>query len=292
MPIPEMLSLVLTLRPLADSSVPAGRPLPSWWGSSAHALLLSAIDKVDPALAGRLHDGQGLRPFTASNLIGRFPQRRADPAQTYTLRFTALTAEVSGALIIACEPGGVLAPGTRAELDYLPFTVESATFSAQQHPWAGEGTYQALMGEHLLSGTPAPRRIRLRLASPTGFRSAEKQQPFPLPELVFGSLLERWNSFSPLAFPPEALRYAVECLGVSGYRLRTYARQVKEGALRIGCVGEVTYTAVSYDRYWMGILHTLAAYSFFSGVGAATSLGLGQAVKVESEERQGIEERE
>lgn len=272
MPETELLSLVLELRPEAAP----GRALPAWWGAAAHALLLSAVRQVNPGLAARLHDEQGPRPFTTSTLMGVGVHRTLDPACLYTLRFTALQAEVASALLEASSVGGPLAPGARLELDYLPFTVERVLLTPAEHPWAGESSYQRLMSAHLVQPAP-PRRLHLRLASPTGFRSAEKQQPFPLPELVFGSLLERWNIFSPMAFPAEVRRFAAECLGVSAFNLRTRSAQLKDGGLRIGCVGEVTFTALHYDRYWMSLLHTLAAYAFFSGVGASTPLGFGQA---------------
>ncbi|HCE18257.1 MAG TPA: CRISPR-associated protein Cas6 [Anaerolinea thermolimosa] len=268
----ELLSLVLVLRPEAAP----GRALPAWWGAAAHALLLSAVRQVNPELAARLHDEQGPRPFTVSTLMGAGAHRALDPSRLYTLRFTALQAEVTLALREASAAGGPLAPGARLELDYLPFVVEQVFFTSDGHPWAGEGSYRQLMSAHLVQPAP-PRRLRLRLASPTGFRSAEKQQPFPLPELVFGSLLERWNSFSPMAFPAEVRRFAAECLGVSAFNLSTRSARLKDSGLRIGCVGEVTFTALHYDRYWMNVLHTLAAYAFFSGVGASTPLGFGQA---------------
>lgn len=270
MPVSDLISLVLVLRP---AEAP-GRALPLWWGAAAHALFLSAVRQVNPELASRLHDEQGPRPFTVSNLLGA--ARELTPSRQVALRFTALQAEVASALLEASSAGGPLAPGARLELDYLPFVVERALLAPAEHPWAGESSYRQLMSARLVQTAP-PRRLRLRLASPTGFRSAEKQQPFPLPELVFGSLLERWNSFSPMAFPAEVRRFAAECLGVSAFNLRTRSARLKEGGLRIGCVGEVTFTALNYDRYWMSLLHTLAAFAFFSGVGASTPLGFGQA---------------
>ncbi len=287
MSAPELLSLVLALRPL--SAPPAERPLPAWWGGAAHRLALAALQQADPALAAQTHDQPGLRPLSASSLLGRMPQRRPDPAVAYALRLTGLTERVSAALLQSIQPGGLLAPGQPVELDYLPFQVEAAHTAPEEHPWAGSASYQALTGQHLLGGEPG-RKIRLRFSSPTGFHSAEKHQPFPLPELVFGSLLERWNSFAPLAFPAEARRYALECLAVSHYRLRTRSTPVKEGGLRVGCIGEVTYTALTYDRYWLGILHTLAAYAFYSGVGISTGMGFGQAVRIEPEAPRSEEE--
>ncbi|GAF92103.1 unnamed protein product, partial [marine sediment metagenome] len=47
-------------------------------------------------------------------------------------------------------------------------------------------------------------------------------------------------------------------------------------ALRIGAVGEITYRALSRDRYWLSVLHLLADHARLAGVGAMTAMGMGQ----------------
>ena len=283
----DLLSLVLSLRPLpaaADDVPPAdaaGRPMPRWWGRAAHTLLLQVVDQQDPALARSLHEENELRPFSASTLMGRFAHGSPVSDQTYTLRFTALTAPLTELLLAAAEPGGSLSPGAMVTLDYLPFQISAAASRAEEHPWAALASYQELFTAHLLVSA-APRRVSLQLASPLTFRSAGRSQPLPLPELVFGSLLERWNSFAPAALPLEVRRYAAECLNISRFKLRSQAVALKEGGLRIGSVGEVTYTSANFDRYWMSLVNGLAAFAQFSGVGAGISAGLGQCRRMEN----------
>lgn len=271
----DLVSLVLTLRPLAEPA--PDQPLPAWWGRAAHALLLKAIRARDENLAQDLHDESSVRPYTASNLLGPLRGGRLDPQAVYRLRFTGLSAAVSGILAESIRPGGPLAPGAAVELDYLGFRVEGATCDPAQDGWAAASGYSDLAASRLVSAEPAPRQVALELASPTQFHSNERTQPLPLPELVFGSLLERWNSYAPIAFPAELRRYAAECLAVNRFELRSRPVALKGGGKRIGAVGVVGYTALSYDRYWMSLVHTLAAFSLFSGVGAGVSMGLGQA---------------
>ena len=102
--------------------------------------------------------------------------------------------------------------------------------------------------------------------------------PVPLPGLVFGSLLERWNAYAPINFPQEVRRYAEECLAISQYELQTRPVPQKSRGLRVGAVGSVTYAALNYDRYWMSLLSVLAGFSLFSGLGAGTTQGLGQCI--------------
>lgn len=269
----DLCSIVLTLRPL-PAQPPEGE-LPAWWGRAAHALLLRVLSAVDPQLAASNHDEQDLRPFTASNLMGNH-RHGLDPQQTYTLRYTAFSAPVTGCLLGALEPGGALAPGAQVELDYQPFIVEAATADRAAHPWAGVDDYASLAAGRLVSTKPAERWITLQFASPTAFKSGGMGQPLPLPELVFGSLLNRWNAYAPIQFPVEARRFASECLAISRFQLSSLPAAMKNNGLRVGAVGRVTYVALKADRYWMGVMQTLAAFARYGGVGAATTAGMGQ----------------
>jgi len=49
----------------------------------------------------------------------------------------------------------------------------------------------------------------------------------------------------------------------------------------VGAVGQVSFTTFSFDRYWMSVLHALAAFSFYSGVGVLTAQGMGQCRALE-----------
>ncbi len=271
---PDLLSLALILRPLA--APPAERPLPQWWGRAAQALLLDVARRADEALAAELHADSGLRPYTASNLMGHFQRGQPLPQQTYTLRLTALTSRLAGLLLQAAQPGGALSVGATVELDYLPFRIEAAYHDPADHPWAGTATYADFSAERLLSSAP-PRRLTLQFASPTTFHVDGRHLPLPLPEQVFGSLLERWNAFAPLALPAETRRFAAECLNLARYRLNSQPVTLKQGGMRIGAVGEATYTAARYDRFWLTALYALAEFALFAGIGSGVSYGLGQA---------------
>lgn len=276
---PDLLSMVLILRPLPTAS--DDRPLPQWWGRAAQALLLDVVRRADPDLAAQLHDDTGLRPYTASNLLGHFQARRPLPEQSYTLRLTALTARLTGLLLAATQTGQPLARGAVVELDYLPFRIEAVYLDPAAHPWAATARYEDFSAEHLLGAAP-PRRLTLQLASPTTFHVDGRHLPLPLPEQVFASLLERWNAFAPLALPAETRRFAAECLNLSRYRLNSVSVPLKQGGLRIGAVGEATYTASHYDRFWLTALWTLAEFALFCGIGSGVTYGLGQARRLAS----------
>ncbi len=276
--MPDLLSLALVLRPL-QAHAEGEDTTPMWWGRAAQAALLKVVQQREPALAADLHDGAGPRPYTVSSLLGYFPRHHLDPQRTYSLRFTALTPPVSACLLQAAQDGP-LAPGQSLELDLLPFQVESVSWDAAGHPWAAMADYREL-SQRLVAADIPPRKLQFHLAAPLVFHSQERSQPLPLPELFFGSLLERWNTFAPLALPAETRRFAAEALAVSRFDLLSRAVPLKDGGLRVGATGRVQYVALNPDRYWLGILQSLAAFAQFSGAGAGTAQGLGQCRALE-----------
>ena len=276
--MPDLKAVTITLRALPGA---AETPAPPWWGRAVHALWLNVIEQTDAELAQRIHDGSDLRPYTLSSLMGRFPQGRILADEGYRLRITTLTPELS-ALLAEAIVSGPLAPGRVVTLDYHGFRV--AQVDAAEGPWSGEADYLTLAVGVLARHAAPERRIALRFVSPTGFRSRGRHVPVPLPELVFGSLLQRWNAFAPIAFPDETRRYAEESLAIARYELRTRTVTMKNQGKRPGAVGVVSYATLNYDRYWMGVMQALAAFARFGGVGAGVTLGMGQC-RVEPRER-------
>ncbi|CAG1009934.1 CRISPR-associated endoribonuclease Cas6 [Anaerolineae bacterium] len=299
MPETSLLSLVLTLRPLHPlADVPS-------LGRASHALLLNAVRWADPALAEQLHAGSETRPFTASDVIGVSRKAGLSPDRTYPLRFTALTAPVAQALLktltpalsrdettVTGEGAGPLSPGSTIELGSARFRVEALDSgepatqnqkseiqnlkSEVHHPWAWATNYEDLSAPWLLGRVTPPRLVTLEFVSPTTFKSEGRHVPVPLPHLVFGSLLEKWNVFAPVTFPPELRRYATECLALSSYQLHSRGVMLKEGGLRMGAMGRARYVTTNFDRYWMSLINLLADFAIFAGLGAGTGMGLGQ----------------
>lgn len=274
-------SLVLHLQSPQDARLPASL------GRAAQAVLLDLLARREPALTNALHSGDGPRPYTASNLVlgvRRQGSLRIAAGQEGWLRFTGLSAGVSRVLqALAADP-----PPRLTVLDH-PLTVTAATLDPAGHPWAGQISYQDLAAPFLLGGArTVPPRVTLEFAGPTTFKSRGRFVPVPLPELVFGSLLARWQAFAPIALHPEIKRFAAEMVALSRYKLRSRATPYKQGrahsgddarrggATLVGFTGQATFVALNRDRYWLNMLHLLAAFAFYSGVGYQTAAGLGQ----------------
>lgn len=273
-----LLAAVMTMTPTEPVSVP-----PSL-ARAAHAWLLERIGCSDPALAEYLHQGDGPRPFTVSNLWGIGPAREGrvtlDPERPCWLRFTGLTTEVCAAIERALP-----APGDQLRLaDATFFTVRETTTEMDKHPWAGRAGYADLMQRYMLTSGPHPRGVTLRFASPTTFRTHGRDLPLPLPSLVFDGLLRKWNEFSPLALPEEAKRYAEECVALGRFRLRSHwvSFEAAEKGAQVGFTGEVRFRFLVGDGYWTRVMTLLAGYAFWAGTGYRTTAGLGQTQAVAS----------
>lgn len=253
--------------------------LPAHLGRANYAETLRHIGQIDAALAEQIHAGEGPKPLTCSSLLGVRHGREnivIAHGQQVGIRITGLTQAVSQALLA----GLVQEPPTYWWLHEQRFAVISTCCNAQQDPWTGRTTYEDLAASRLLQREQPSRQAALEFASPTAFKSGGITMPVPLPGLVFGSLVERWNAFSPITLAPEMRRYGEEMMAISRYRLESQVIEQKNKGLRIGGVGRATYVATGGDRYWLGVMNMLADFALYSGVGVQTATGMGQARRV------------
>lgn len=190
----------------------------------------------------------------------------ADPA-AFTLAFTTLDDDLTdlwATRILPVLPGAGI---TLGEKSYGVVTVETETT-----------TDADLIQQHTLSAEPPQRGLTLRFRTPVTFHSGGSQFPFPTPDLVFGGLLDRWNSLCDIQLHPDTRTFARECIRISRYRMES--RRVDTGdspyGVLTGGTGDCRYVVWRGDEYWQRVVHALAAFSRFAGVGARTSIGMGQ----------------
>jgi CRISPR-associated endoribonuclease Cas6 len=267
-----LISLILIL--VSEQEV----TLPAYVGRANYAATLGLLRRLDGALSERVHQDDGPKPVTCSNVLNVRPdggELHIHAGQETHVRITGLTEEVSAALV-----AGFLddRPG-QWELDRASFRVVDVVCDPQRHRWTGRASYEELAATQLLQGEPQ-RQAMLEFASPTAFKSKEMTMPIPLPGLVFGSLVERWNAFSPIVLSPEMRRFGEEMVAISRFRLVSQAVEQKNAALRVGAMGEATYRSLGGDRYWLGVMQMLADFALYSGVGVQTATGMGQVRRI------------
>lgn len=260
-------------------TAPTAIELPRDLGRASHAIFLNLITRRSAALAAQLHASSQTKPFTCSNVHGG---RRSAGMVRFTagesgwMRFTGLNDEVCGALTMIAQQ-----PPAQIDLDGALMPITLATLDPACHPYAGATTYETIGAPYLLAKERPASLIALRFFAPTAFRAKDQNLPVPLPRSVFGSLLDKWNAFAPIALPDEMRRFAEECIAISRFRLRTRATSAKPSRAQIGFVGAVAFAALNHDRYWLSLMNVLADFAFFAGVGYQTTQGMGQCRRIE-----------
>jgi CRISPR-associated endoribonuclease Cas6 len=227
--------------------ISATEPLPASLGRAIHASCFKWLATADSALAEQLHQ-QDILPITLSLKPGSSRQQMC-------LRIGLLQKELLAPLLwgLSQDLGG---------------EISLAGVPCRLGKWV---EFPATSSFEVLSQVSGQRVITLQFLSPTSFKQSQVIQPFPLPELVFGSLLRRWNAFAPveLQFP------LVEWQGrVSAYDLKTQTLKLKGGA-EIGTTGWVRYEFPNPEQ--AAIATTLSHFAKWAGVGRKTAMGMGQA---------------
>lgn len=229
--------------------LPLDGPTPRPDAKHMQGWLYHAIREHAPGL----HDHSGPKPFTVAS-AGR---------DAGYVRLTFLDESLYAAL----SPTLYALPGKTLALGGHPYRVKAVL--QEGHPWAGMSTWQRLFQGEASADAP------LRFVSPTFFRRQGNNYPLPEPKLVFGSLIERWNAHAPLRVPAEIALALSE--RVTFRYLQLSSRSATAHDRTVGCVGRATYhlpQASSDEAAW---LSALTRFAFYSGVGAKTTLGFGQA---------------
>lgn len=125
------------------------------------------------------------------------------------------------------------------------------------------------------------RHIGLELLTPAILYRSGLPMPLPEPALVFEHYLRAWDTFAPRELQVnfnllDAVAYHV---AVTEHRLATQRVRLAGGGTRIGCLGNVSYTVMNWQKLgaeFLARLHMLARFAEFCGTGELTESGLGQ----------------
>ncbi len=265
--MPELSAITLTLQPRHNALIPA------WLGRAAQANFLQALEDVHPELSGAIHDAPGAKPFTSSTLLGA--RKRGEMSQlrrddSLRLRYTTLHPQLT-----AIFHQGILPQwenGTISLHDQSLQVVEVQTAS-DNTGWDGQADYK-----QLVDGASTKQTITMSFTSPTSFkRTGGYFTPLPQPELVFSSLLDRWNSFAPFRLPDSLYEIFHTDIVIVNAHIQTETLSFARGYKGIvpGFTGKVTYrfSCGNEERLY---LHALAGFAKYSGVGVKTTVGMGQ----------------
>jgi CRISPR-associated endoribonuclease Cas6 len=234
--------------------------IPATLSRALHSLVMNWLTLGNPQIAEEIHSSQE-SPLSLSGLLGNRRRGGAQAGDNFYFRICLLDGSLLEPLLVGMEQWGT----QPLILGQFSFVIRSIYTLPGTHRLAGSTDYR------LLANTPVTTAdIELNFLSPTSFKQRQTIQTFPLPELVFGSLLRRWNALAPEEFKFDGVQW--EGL-VTAYELKTYALKM-EGGSEIGAQGWVRYRFPSSEQAKLATI--LAHFAFFSGVGRKTSMGMGQ----------------
>jgi len=256
-------AIVLELQPTTKATLPLSH------GVFSYAAALSLIERLEPNLPKRIHNPASHKPITTSPVWGGFRKGKYFKLfsnKIYRWRLTGLDETVSTCLNRINPNLGNIRIGNAI------FRIIRVVSEARDDKDVGETTYEDLW--HKWHSIKPPAVFPLRFDSPTTFRRGNFEEPFPVPYLVFSSLLETWNAFSPrkLGDFQAAFKQTVYLANWKGE-----TRRVEFGSRgTVGFVGGFTYRVIENLPEICRLLGLLIDYAFYAGVGWQTTHGLGQ----------------
>jgi len=264
---------------------PLGRPAQAWF--------LGQLTHSHASLASRLHDEQGLKPYTVSTLLderGR-PLRAGswvEPGQPCFLRITSLNEELSDAL----EKKIVHSTRSANQLTLykMDFRVDDVFSTHSQHEWAGESSFSEIAQD--VANASSGNHVRMEFTSPTAFRTNGLDICAPSSGQIFRSLWEKWNAFAPEPMQVHEFwpQFVNDCILVDELTaVNTTHWEFAEGSrgAATGFTGTIGFSLSPKSKvkkdwleYWDGaatVMQSLAKFAFYSGVGHHATIGMGQS---------------
>ncbi len=236
-------------------------------GSAIHGLFMDLVNGCSPALAGALHSQMPVKPFTTGircDLESREGKKVIPATNVFTLIVTALDETTEAAMY---ELLGLLLVKPRT----VRFSGQAADVRADR---MSEQSLVMVTNGDIVSRAEPVDNPGLEFVSPTAFRRIETQVLLPEPDLVFGSIARKWEAFGEPSIVCD-LEPFLGGIQIKRYNLET--RMIQFGKFRqIGFVGSVEFDVRKLPEQVRWYLDVLTAYSWFSGVGAKTTMGMGR----------------
>lgn len=275
-------SLVLNLLPCSPLSQQhlSGRHL--------HALFLELVKSVDSNLATILHQQSTEKAFTLSPLqILKIPPKKLNlKLKNSSLQFQhnrSISAGTPCWWRVSLLDDKLfsqlmqlwlnLNPNQPWQLGGSQLQVVSILSNPQPNqPWARFVSYSDLLKQ----ASDNERQLKLHFCTPTTFRLTKYDSALPTPELVFKSLLRRWNQYSEIPFSEEI----IEPIYPSFFEIKTEIATDSRSKL-IGCLGNVTFQILGeVESSIIQQINALADFTLYAGVGRKTPMGMGMVRRV------------
>ena len=258
--------------------------LPVVHGKWLHAVLFHEMAKYSTELADRVHGANTIKPFSISELMliksKHFDSKSIQKmfrgqqcweigeGDTFFWRIGALNEEMLKFLLHFKEHEKLLVKRTA-------FNLEEIIIDPLKHHDSGVMDEKELIVQ-CLEETDV-NEITFQFLSPVSFRINTQDVPLPRPELIFGSIADKWNqNRMPIPIRRDEINdIARNCHMVdwAGKNVRRFYG-TKHGIN--GFEGKFTFDVTELNENDKRLFLLLAQFSVFSGVGRLTGQGMGQ----------------
>lgn len=273
-------SLILNLLPQS--------PIPPQFlsGRHLHALFLNLVSSVDRNLGDYLHEAKSDKAFTLSPLQ---LQHRGDSASA-NLHWQHHKPIPTGTPCwwrISLLDDTLFSQLTHLWLNLNPeqpwhlgpanLQITSILGTPQKGMpgcWANALSYQQLYDQ----ASTRDRTLNFAFSTPTAFRQSKYDCALPTRELVFNSLIKRWNQYSGIEFP----KPLVDHVFPSFFDIHTELVADSRSKF-IGCVGALNFRIMGKpEAEAIQQINALADFALYSGVGRKTTMGMGMVRRMKS----------
>lgn len=272
---PSLISILFPLTATANTTLPIHS------GRIMQGAFLKWLQRDYPELSVKLHD-RYQRLYTVSALQGDLGAGergwlKIQAGQNAFFRVTAIHEEIASALLQAAEAGE-----GGPELDDGNWQPQAPMIDG--HDLTKESSFVQLaeQAQEMAERNHLAPEVVLRFTSPTCFIENEQSLPLPVPRYVFGNLFNQWQSASPFPLPVEDVDHFITSIHLAYTSLKT--QFIDFGKFRrVGFVGLVRFGLhPKFPPMYRMLLHLLAEFASFSGVGSHTTMGMGQVIRVKN----------
>lgn len=238
-------------------------------------LILDILSEKHPTFAQDILDETSETPVTLSPFLkgARFSGRHSylSPKESVSFRITCLKKDLLEPVVQGLFSLSVADEASKLADEKIAIEKVDLQKSTPAH---------FISYEQLLTEAQPQPTIILEFCSPTSFGGLTGEQLFPLPRLVFTSLLEKWNAFSSKKMPLN-LKKEFERIRIERFNLKTDSIHLREEKI-LGFIGTVAYEFLSSTKKEKRLaINALADFAFYSGVGLKTEIGMGQVRRKE-----------
>jgi CRISPR-associated endoribonuclease Cas6 len=256
-------------------------------GRHYHALFLNLVSSVDRTFGDALHDSTADKAFTLSPLQAKLDAgRHRDKGRSHVLQYQQQQPISPGTPCwwrISLLDDTLFSKLTQLWLNINPeqpwhlgsadlFITSIQGTPQSTQPWANACSYSQLYDRTSAS----EKTINFVFATPTAFRQGSFDNALPTRDLVFKSLLQRWNKYSGIEFSSEF----IESIYPSFFNIKTEIASDSRSKF-IGCVGEISYRIMGdVEVEAIKAINALAEFALYAGVGRKTTMGMGMVRRI------------